>query len=169
MNRTRMMIAALAVALAATGAGAQRTGTPAGQARAAESRPPRQRAGKARKAGRKADRAALRGVDLTDAQTAQLEALREKYKAEAKPIAGRVRPAMQEARAARQKGDTAAARAAFDRTAADRAALRAVNERQRAEMLAILTPEQRAKAEANLRQVKVRREGKMKAWKARKG
>ena len=104
----------------------------------------------------------LRGVDLTDAQKTQLKTLREKYKGEAKPIMDRMRPALQEARTARQNGDTAAARVALAKTETDRAALKAMNERQDAEMLALLTPEQRAKFDANAKARKEKHEGRRK-------
>ena len=174
MIRKRMTIAAIALAaLAGTAgiAGAQQPTPPSTAPRAeakqgAARRAGKQRAGKQRAGKRHAgkhhgrhkgaalQRATLRGVELTDAQKTQMKALRTKYKAESKTIVERMRPAMQEARAARQKGDTAAARAAFARTEQDRTALKSLRERQRTEMLATLTPEQRAKVDANVKAMK---------------
>ena len=173
--RSTMIVAlALGVVTASASAGAQQSGptrsdtSKAGaQFRQGGRHLGQRRNGKgAKKAGRGLDRAALRGVDLTDAQQQQLQALREKYKAEAKPIAERMRPALVEARAARQKGDTAAAGAAFARTEADRTAMKALHERQRAEALALLTPEQRAKVDANVKAMRDKRAARPKSRRA---
>jgi Spy/CpxP family protein refolding chaperone len=171
--RSTMIVAlalGLATAAAAATAGAQQASPtrPDSSKAGAQSRQGgrhlgQRRNGKGAKAGRGLDRAALRGVALTDAQKQQMQALREKYKAEAKPIAERMRPALADARAARQKGDTAAARAAFARTEADRTAMQALHERQRAEALTLLTPEQRAKVDANVKTMKDKRAARPKS------
>ena len=162
MYRSRIILAGLALALVAPIAGAQQTTKPDKQPRAGQqadsarhgqgrhAKRGRHGARKAhgQQAARRARVASFRGIDLTEAQRTQLRTIREQHAAQAKPIAQRLRPAMQEARAARQRGDTTAARAAFERTATDRAALKAIGERQRAAALAVLTPEQRAKVEA---------------------
>lgn len=170
-NRTTIAIAALALALSAASAGAQVTTAPgtakAGHERHEGKHKADRRVG--RKQGGAIHRATLRGVELTDAQKQQLSALRTKFRADAQPIAARMRPAMTEARAARQKGDTTAARAALARTQADRAALEALHARQRTEMLAILTPEQRVKVEANVQQMRERHDGKAKGSKMKRG
>ena len=158
MNRTRITIAGLALALSASIAGAQQTTPPpGGQSRAGQqgdsARQGRhaargERRARGKQVARQARAAAFRGIDLTEAQRTQLRAVREQFARESQPIVGRMRSVMQEARAARQRGDTVAARAAFQRTAGDRAALKAIGERQRSAALAVLTPEQRAKVEA---------------------
>ena len=172
MIRTRVMFTAVALALVASAAGAQQTTAPTTPKAGAETRA---RAGqradgrKGRRDREQMQRASLRGVDLTDAQKAQLKTLREKYKGETKPIMERMRPAMQDARAARQKGDTAAARAALARTEADRTALKGILERQHAEMLTILTPEQRAKYDANAKARRDKQESRKGKHDGRKG
>ena len=161
MIRNRMMFAAVSLALVASAAGAQQTAAPTTPKAGAETRTRHHAGGRQGRRDEMAmQRVNLRGVDLTDAQKAQLKTLREKYKGETKPIMDRMRPALQDARAARQKGDTAAARAAFARTEADRAALKAIFDHQRSEMLAILTPEQRAKFDANAKARKEKHEGR---------
>ena len=162
MIRTRVMFAAVALALVASAAGAQQATAPTTPKAGTDTRTHAGhradgRKGRDREAMR---RASLRGVDLTDAQKAQLKTLREKYKGESKPIVDRMRPALQDARAARQKGDTAAARAALARTEADRTALAGILERQHAEMLTILTPEQRAKLDANAKARREKQDGR---------
>ena len=101
----------------------------------------------------------MRGIELSDAEKAKLKDIREKYKAEARPLRESLKPAMQEARAARQKGDTAAARAAWDRTRADRDKLKSLMERGRVEMRSALSAEHQAQFDANVAQRKQRGEG----------
>lgn len=181
MHRTRITLAGLALALSATVAGAQQTTPPqskqpkAGQqadsahrGRHAKRGRPGARMAQGRQHARQARVAAFRGVELTEAQRTKLRAIREQHAAQAKPIAQRMRPAMQEARTARQRGDTAAARAAFERTASDRAELKAIGERQRAAALAVLTPEQRAKVEANAKARRQKGEAKRQAKQAKR-
>lgn len=95
----------------------------------------------------------LRGVELTDAQKTQLRQLREQNRERNKAQHEALRKEMSEARALRQKGDTAAARARLQ-------SLRARGEQFRAQETAairsILTAEQRAKFDANVAEAKER-------------
>jgi protein CpxP len=93
--------------------------------------------------------ALFRGITMTDAQRSQLKEIHAKYRPEAQSIRESMRPAFQEARAARQRGDTAAARAAWSRTSDARAKLRALHDQQLADVRAILTPEQRQQFDQN--------------------
>jgi Spy/CpxP family protein refolding chaperone len=95
-------------------------------------------------------RGAFRDLNLTDAQKTQMKAIRAKYAPQFKPLMESMKPAMTEARAARQRGDTAAARAAFARTADTRGKLEAIRERERNEVRGILTAEQQKTFDANL-------------------
>jgi len=61
---------------------------------------------------------------------------------------------MQDARAARQRGDSAAARAAVDRTAGDRAKLHELAQRELSEVRGILTPDQQQRYDANVATMK---------------
>jgi Spy/CpxP family protein refolding chaperone len=156
-----MTIRVMALALSLT-AGAATTAfaqaTPAPGAPRAEQERPRGERGEGRRGwgGRKGGRRLLNGVDLTEAQRTQMRAIRDKYGAEHRTMRESMRPAMQEARQARQRGDTAAARAAFARTADTRAKMRALVERQTAEVRGILTPEQQRTFDANLAAAKQR-------------
>jgi Spy/CpxP family protein refolding chaperone len=102
-------------------------------------------------------RGLFRGITLSDAEKARIKQVHEKYSAEAKPLRESLRPAMQDARAARQKGDTAAARAALSRTSGDREKLRALMDRQKAEIRSALTPENQRVFDANAKQLEQRR------------
>ena len=94
-------------------------------------------------------RGLLRGVNLTDEQKQRVRAIHEKYQNEGKGVRESLRPAMEEARAARQRGDSAAARKAWDRTADQRRQLVALQERQMSEVRGVLTAEQQRQFDAN--------------------
>ncbi|HVE79038.1 MAG TPA: Spy/CpxP family protein refolding chaperone [Gemmatimonadaceae bacterium] len=165
----RMMALALSLtAVAATAAAAQ--AAPAPGAPPAGERGARGEHGKDGRGwgGRGERRRLFRGVNLTDAQRTQLRAIRDKYAAEQRPLRESMRPAMQEARQARQRGDTAAARAAFARTAETRTRMRALRDRQMAEVRAILTPEQQRTFDANLASAKQRHDERRAKMEARR-
>ena len=99
----------------------------------------------------------LRGITLSDAERTRVKAIRAKYADEAKPLRESLRPAMQDVRAARQKRDSTAAKAAWDRTAGDRQKLQALMQRERAEIRAALTPENQKMFDANAKTMEQRR------------
>jgi len=101
-------------------------------------------------------RSALRGVKPTDAQKAQIKAIHEKYQPQFKSLREAMKPAMDEAKAARQRGDTAAVRAAFAKTASTREQAQALRAQETAEIRAILTPDQQKTFDANVAQMKSR-------------
>ena len=99
----------------------------------------------------------LRGVTLSDAEKTRVKAIHAKYSTEARSLRESLRPAMQEARAARQKHDSVAAKAAWDRSAGDRQKLQALMQRERAEIRSALTPENQKVFDANAKTVEQRR------------
>jgi Spy/CpxP family protein refolding chaperone len=99
----------------------------------------------------------LRGVTLSDAEKTRVKAIRAKYQGEAKALRESLRPAMQEARAARQKHDSVAVKTAWDKTAGDRQKLQALMQRERAEIRAALTPEHQQVFDANAKAMEQRR------------
>jgi Spy/CpxP family protein refolding chaperone len=107
--------------------------------------------------GRRGHGGLFRGIKLSDAEKGRVKQVHAKYGAESKSLRESMRPAMQDARAARQKGDTAAMRAAFDRTAGDRAKLRALMDREKAEIRTALAPENQRTFDANAKQLEQRR------------
>ena len=102
----------------------------------------------------------LRGIKLSDAEKARVKEIRERYRTESKTLRESLRPAMEEMRAARQKHDTVAMKATWDRTAADRQKLDALMQRERAEIRSALTPEQQTQFDANAKQLAERRAGR---------
>jgi protein CpxP len=113
------------------------------------------RGGKDRQ-GHRGMRGLLRGINLTDAEKSNLKTVGERYGSQFEAIRQSMRPEFEAARAARQRGDTAAARAAFARTADERAQLEALTERMRVDARAALTPEHRAQFDTNVARMKER-------------
>src|SRR5689334_5180442 len=95
----------------------------------------------------------LRGIKLSEAEKARVKEIRGKYQTESKALRESLRPAMQDMRAARQKHDSVAMKAAWDRTAADRQKLDALMQRERAEIRTALTPEHQTQFDANVKQL----------------
>ncbi len=87
-------------------------------------------------------------LDLTDAQKKQVEAIRAQYRTANEASRNEIRPLMEAARDARQKGDTASARATMAKAREKMEASRSVREKEMAEIRAVLTPDQRAKLDA---------------------
>jgi len=110
----------------------------------------------------------MRGLKLSATEKAKVKSVHEKYAAETKPMRESLRSAMQEARADRQKGDTAAARAVIQRTKSNRESLRSVMERERAEMRAALTPANQKQFDANVTQAAAKGGRKAKGMKGRR-
>jgi len=165
MSKIRSSLFALVVAASATvaaTAGAQSTAPAHGQRIERSKSDSAQWKGRRGKGhGREAmgpGRSALRGVKPTDAQKAQIKAIHEKYQPQFKSFRDAMKPAMDEAKAARQRGDTAGVRAAFAKTADSRQQAQALRAQESAEIRAILTPDQQKTFDANVAQIKARGE-----------
>ena len=100
---------------------------------------------------------ALRGLKLSDAEQAKVKAIHTKYAAEGKTLRESMKPAMQEARALRQKGDTAGLRALWDKNKAGRDQMQALQVRQQAEIRTALTPENQKLFDTNVQEQAKRR------------
>lgn len=101
-------------------------------------------------------RALFHGVNLTAQQKEQIKGLNQKYAQQARPIRESLRPAMQEMRAARQKGDQTAARAVFERIKPQREQLQQLRQEELKEVRALLTPEQQKTFDRNATQLRQR-------------
>lgn len=101
---------------------------------------------------------ALRGVELTEAQRTRITAIEQKYREQFKAIRDSAQPGPDVARDARQRRDTAAARAAFSRMQARRARMEQLMTQQRHEIRAVLTAEQQKTFDRNLAAMQERRE-----------
>ncbi|MFN2565228.1 MAG: periplasmic heavy metal sensor [Gemmatimonadaceae bacterium] len=153
MSKIRSMMVGLLVVAGAAGVAEAQT-----PQRDREPRARREmgRGGKDRHLGNRAMRGLLRGITLTDAEKTNLRAVGERYRSQFETIRRSMRPHLEAARAARQRGDTAAARAAFARTADERAQLETLTERVRVDARAALAPEHRAQFDANVARLKER-------------
>jgi Spy/CpxP family protein refolding chaperone len=144
----RMSTVALGAALifaAATGAAAQQSDRAQHRGRHGDGQTETARGGR-----RGAMRGLFRGVNLTDAQKAQVTAIRERYQPQLNALRDSARPAFEEARAARERGDTLAARRAWAKTADTRQRMAELMQRQAGEVRAILTPDQQQVFDKNV-------------------
>ena len=138
MNKFRLLaVIAGALASAATVATAQ-SATPSAA-----------RAGKASGA----HKALFKNITLSPAEQARLTQVKGKYQPEQQSLRAQIKPAVQQARADRQKGDTAAARAVLAGTRNSRTQLRALRTNERTDVRSALTPEHQRQFDANVRQV----------------
>jgi Spy/CpxP family protein refolding chaperone len=104
-----------------------------------------------------------RDLNLTEAQKAQIKAIREKYKPQNEALRAQAKPFMEAARAAKQKGDTAAFRSNIEKAhqLMQGASFRT---QENAEIRAILTPDQQAKWDARQKNMAERGKGGHKGW-----
>jgi Spy/CpxP family protein refolding chaperone len=104
-------------------------------------------------------------LNLTDAQKAQIKAIHEKYKPQAQALRNQAKPFMDAARAARQKGDTAAFRTNRQKVADIMKGGESFRTQEKAEIRAVLTADQRAKLDAREKAMADRRgKGGHKGW-----
>jgi Spy/CpxP family protein refolding chaperone len=166
MSKIRSMMVGLLVAAGVAGvAGAQAPQ----QDRTPGARRETGRRGGERRLGQRALRGLLRGINLNEGEKTRLQAVGQKYRGQFEALWKSARPDFEAARAARQRGDTAAARAAFARTADERQQLAALTERVRSEARAALDPEHRAQFDANVARMKERLANRVERWQEGKG
>ena len=95
-------------------------------------------------------------LNLTDAQKAQIKAIRQKYQPQNEAARTQAKPFIDAARAARQKGDTAAFRSNMEKA---RQVGQSVRTQETAEIRSVLTADQRTKFDARQKE-KAERRGK---------
>jgi len=102
-------------------------------------------------------------LNLTDAQKAQIKAIRQKYQPQSEALRAQAKPFTDAARAAKQKGDTAAARSNMEKAhqLMQGASFRA---QENSEIRAILTPDQQAKWDARQKNMAEAGKGGHKGW-----
>ena len=106
-----------------------------------------------------------RDLNLTDAQKTQIKAIRQRYQSQNQALRDRAKPFMEAARAARQKGDTAAFRSNMEKARQVMQSGQSIRTQEQAEIRAILTPEQQAKFDAQQKASAERRtKGGKKGW-----
>lgn len=87
-------------------------------------------------------------LNLTDAQKAQIKAIRQKYQPQNEALRTQAKPYIDAARAARQKGDTAAFRSNMEKARQVMQGGQSIRTQETAEIRNVLTPEQRVKFDA---------------------
>jgi len=113
------------------------------------------------RAGGRGMRGFARDLNLTEAQRTQVRAIHEKYRPRFQAAREQLRTQSAAARALRQKGDTAGARAAYQRLRTDmQARIQPIQQQQQAEIRNILTAEQRTKFDAAQQRMKERLENR---------
>lgn len=151
MRKTRVLAFVVAsLVSAASFAGAQAPGVSAQGGRHAMGRGMEGRRDGARGA-------MLRGLKLSDAEKAKVKEIHARYAVEGKAQRDAMKPAMEEARALRQKGDTAGLRALWDRNKASRDQVQALALRQQTDIRAALSAENQKQFDLNLQERATRR------------
>ena len=163
----RLRTAALGLAIlagSATIASAQSTTAPgtqapsAGQERGQRGGWKGQKAHKGKKMGQRGMRALFKDITLSADQKTQVKSIADKYRTQRQTLAESMKPAMTEVRNARQRGDSAAARAAFDRTADTRSKMTALRDQQLREVRGVLTAAQQTTFDRNVADMKTKME-----------
>jgi Spy/CpxP family protein refolding chaperone len=106
-----------------------------------------------------------RDLNLTDAQKTQIKAIRQKYQPQNEALRTQAKPFIDAARAARQKGDTAAARSNMEKARQVFQGGESIHTQETAEIRNILTADQRTKFDARQKAMADRRaNGGRKDW-----
>ena len=95
-------------------------------------------------------RGLFKGITLSDAEKANVKAVREKYAAQQKALREQFKPQMQAARAARQKGDTAALKDLWQKSAGQREQAKQLMLAERNDLRGALTAANQATFDANV-------------------
>ncbi len=114
-------------------------------------------------------RAFFRGIQLSDAEKASVKTVWAKYQPQLASIRESMRPELQAAREARQRGDTAAMKAAFEKTKDQREHARKVLEEARNEVRGALTPEHQKQFDQNVARFQQRMAERAKDWRGGAG
>ncbi len=99
----------------------------------------------------------LRGLTLSEAEKAKVKEVRARQKAEATSWRESMKPMREEARALRQKGDTAGLRALREKNKGSSEKMQALHTRYQGELRAALSPENQAKFDVNTQERAKRR------------
>lgn len=111
----------------------------------------------------------FRGIALTDAEKAQIKTVRERYRDQFKALREANKPQIEAIRAARQKGDTAAARAIWAKNADQRAKAQSLLVQMQGDLRNALLPEHRAQFDQNVAKVKARMDQRVARFRQHRG
>lgn len=108
----------------------------------------------------------FKNIKLTAAEKANVKAVHQKYAPQMKALREQMKPQLEAARQARQKGDTAALKAMWQKSGDQRAQVKKLLESERTDLRAALTPEHQAQFDANVKQLEKRVANRAtRAWK----
>lgn len=92
----------------------------------------------------------LKGITLSDAEKGNVKAVQSKYASQMKALREQFKPQMQATRDARQRGDTAALRELWQKSAGEREQTKQLMLAERADLRAALTPANQTTFDANV-------------------
>ena len=101
-------------------------------------------------------RGLFKGITLSDAEKANLKNVRTKYAAQQKTLREQFKPQMEAARAARQRGDTAALKELWQKSAGQREQTKQLMLAERNDLRAALTAANQTKFDANVAEMQKR-------------
>jgi Spy/CpxP family protein refolding chaperone len=101
-------------------------------------------------------RALFKGITLSDAEKANLKNVRTKYASQQKALREQFKPQMEAARAARQRGDTAALKDLWQKSAGQREQAKQLMLAERNDLRTALTPANQTKFDANVAEMQKR-------------
>jgi Spy/CpxP family protein refolding chaperone len=108
----------------------------------------------------------FKGITLSDAEKSNIKNVQAKYAPQMKALREQFRPQLQAAREARQRGDSAALKAMWQKSAAQREQTKNLLDAERNDLRGALTPENQVKFDANVKQFEQRvAQHAGKAWK----
>jgi hypothetical protein len=116
----------------------------------------RAKADRGRFGARQLNRQLFKGIDLSASEKANIKAVREKYAPQMKALREQMKPQLQQARQARQRGDTASLKNLWNASAAQRDQAKKLLEAERNDLRNALEPANRAKFDANVTQLEQR-------------
>ncbi|HXT15924.1 MAG TPA: Spy/CpxP family protein refolding chaperone [Gemmatimonadaceae bacterium] len=116
------------------------------------------RAGKGHrgKFAKRGDRQLFKNIKLSDAEKANVKAVRQKYAPQMKALRAQFKPQIEQARQARQRGDTAAMKNLWAQSSAQRGQAKKLRDAERNDLRNALSPDNRAKFDANVTKVEQR-------------
>ena len=106
--------------------------------------------------GARGAHALLKGITLSDAEKANLKNVHAKYESQLKTLREQSKPTFEAARAARQRGDTAAARQIMSKAAPQREQMKQLMQSERNDVRGALTPAHQTAFDANIKKFESR-------------
>lgn len=153
MNHIRTVLVAATLAFGTTAVASAQQATPTTPQPRAEHQ--HHRAGR-HGPGMRLRKQLFEGITLSSTEQANVRAVQARYASQMKALREQSRPQLEAARAARQRGDTAAFRHMWKQTAAQRQQTRKLMEQERTDLRAALAPANQTRFDANVAKLRQR-------------